>query len=1124
MKHSYSNDDTCFSIDDEILKEDFDALLDKGSKILHSIEGTLLEEEFFFEYNEFIAMAGDENFESESVTKEPPFEKNTINTDYKIKTSLEKSPTDLKLKPLLDNLEYVFLEELSFLPKTIDIPGICPSFSKHEIRLLDDKKPVVQKQRSPIHCVPKKGGIIVVTNKNDELVPTRTVTGWRVCIDYRRLNEAIVKDHFPLPFMDQISRKTTFTCPFRTYAYRRMPFELCNAPTTFQRCMLAIFHDMIEESVEVFMDDFSVFGDSFNKCLYNLDKMLQRCKDTHLVLKWKKCNFMVKEGIVLRHKVSSTGLEVYNAKIDVISKLPSPTNVKDAEAQALPTNDARVVVTFLKKLFCRFRMPKALISDRDKFVRDPNKTPNSSQRPPHDFLKYGKPVDGRYCRQCALLRKKLKEVWFTIYDEHKFFQDFLNTSESSNDNTNITISSVDDVLLSLVGTVLILAIIVRRKDENSLAHDLTPNFVNDSHNVFNPPPQPPTYSYEFCGNDAHYSHDCPPQVLFIYNSESCYNKDFNFPQNFQNVQQQYPCCKRCGGPHKNFQCQQVIFYEPCCENYGGPHETFQCQPMNYYEPNLCYESNYPGFDQSQPLQFPVIHQPPQETSVEILHHHENVINSVQTFLRKFNHFSFFKTPKVLLRAWDRISEIKNAFGNKQYKPEDMQELIQKLFNDVQNIHEELAEYINIPSWNRPAFSNYDDEDDDKDYTIAITPEEPDNSLSMGDENLDTIPAMKSDEVIKSSVEDLVSIPSESEGIPDNTCDVPFRDNSSPLDVSKDQFKDFSDSKDESTSIDDDYFSIDNIDYVEASPPDSELVSSEEVEDDNLCEKLLNINLLIAKIKSLNDNPTPDRVLKSPSLFPIPVEDSDSFLEKSDTSLSYSDNSLPEFETFSDHTEETSSGSTTTHADYSLPKYDLFLFKIEPDQGELTSVVMEDNLGEPRVHVPNVLPTHPTLMLDSNFIPSDISLPESKIFYFDIEEKNSGSTTIHVDMSLSDLECFNFKSEPDPGELKSIVDSEIRENVLPTTNVNLSPEDDQSPLFAYVSWIFISFLTYPGVPPYLLSSVNKDTMFDPGISIYHSFKPDVSHWCGTFIKFNVYPNLLNESPMEILSSTCSPMDQ
>nr|GEX63871.1 hypothetical protein [Tanacetum cinerariifolium] len=277
---------------------------------------------------------------------------------------------------------------------------------------------------------------------------------------------------------------------------------------------------------------------------------------------------------------------------------------------------------------------------------------------------------------------------------------------------------------------------------------------------------------------------------------------------------------------------------------------------------------------------------------------------------------------------------------KQHQPKDIQELLRKLLKDLKIISEELVEYINSLSWNYPTF--YDDDDE---YTIqyreylenssnAITldlpTEEPDNSLTMRDEHLSTIPETKSDEVINSSVDDLVPIPNESEGIFDDTCDVPFCDNS-PLD---------------------------DIDYVEASPPDSELVSLEEVKDDILCEKLLNINLHIAKIKSLNNNPTPDYVLKSPSLFLIP-----------------------------DHTEETSSGSTTTHADNSLPKYDSFLFDIEPVQGELTSVVMEDILGEPHVHVPNLLHTHPTLMLDSNFIPSDDSLGSDLEVYFPFETRN-----------------------------------------------------------------------------------------------------------------------------------------
>ncbi|GJR25779.1 reverse transcriptase domain-containing protein, partial [Tanacetum coccineum] len=119
----------------------------------------------------------------------------------------------------------------------------------------------------------------------------------------------------PIDPLDQ--EKTTFTCPYGTFAYRRMPFGLCNAPGTFQRCMVAIFHDMIEKTMEVFMDDFSVF-----------DKMLQRCEDTNLVLNWEKCHFMVKEGIVLGHKISKSGIEVDKSKVDVIAKLPHPTTVK----------------------------------------------------------------------------------------------------------------------------------------------------------------------------------------------------------------------------------------------------------------------------------------------------------------------------------------------------------------------------------------------------------------------------------------------------------------------------------------------------------------------------------------------------------------------------------------------------------------------------------------------------------------------------------------------------------------------------------------------------------------------------------------------------------------------------
>nr|GFB95313.1 reverse transcriptase domain-containing protein [Tanacetum cinerariifolium] len=209
---------------------------------------------------------------------------------------------------------------------------------------------------SPAHCVSKNGGFIVVENEENELILTRLITGWHVCIDYRKLNEATHKEHFPLPFMDQMlerlagnqyycflngfsgyfqilidpkdQEKTIFTCLYGTFAYRCMPFGLCNAPGTFQRCMMAIFHDMIEKTIEVFMNDFLVFGNSFQTCLSHLEKMLKRYEDTNLCLNWEKSYFIVKEGIVLGHKTSKEGIEVDNAKVDVITKLPHPTTVK----------------------------------------------------------------------------------------------------------------------------------------------------------------------------------------------------------------------------------------------------------------------------------------------------------------------------------------------------------------------------------------------------------------------------------------------------------------------------------------------------------------------------------------------------------------------------------------------------------------------------------------------------------------------------------------------------------------------------------------------------------------------------------------------------------------------------
>ncbi|GJU81122.1 reverse transcriptase domain-containing protein [Tanacetum coccineum] len=219
-----------------------------------------------------------------------------------VKSSFDEPP-EVELKDLPPHLEYAFLEGDDKLPVIIakdlkdeEKAALIKVLKSHKRAIawkLSDIKGVcirVLPWVSPIHCVPKKGGITVVKNDDNDLIPTRLVTGWRVCIDYRKLNEATRKDHFPLPFMDQMlerlagnqyycfldgfsgyfqipidpkdQEKTTFTCPYGTFAYRRMPFGLCNAPGTFQRCMMAIFHDMIEKTMEVFMDELSVFGDS----------------------------------------------------------------------------------------------------------------------------------------------------------------------------------------------------------------------------------------------------------------------------------------------------------------------------------------------------------------------------------------------------------------------------------------------------------------------------------------------------------------------------------------------------------------------------------------------------------------------------------------------------------------------------------------------------------------------------------------------------------------------------------------------------------------------------------------------------------------------------------------------
>jgi len=293
---------------------------------------------------------------------------------------------------------------------------------------------------NPIHVVPKRAGVTVVQNKEGELVPTRVQSGWRVCIDYRKLNTATRKDHFPLPFIDQMveqlaghehyyfldgysgynqvpvdpedQEKTTFTCPFGTFAYRRMPFGLCNAPATFQRCMISIFSDMVEHFLEIFMDDFSVFGSTFEECLHHLTLVLVRCKEKNLVLNWEKCHFMVKQGIVLGHVISHRGIEVDKAKVDLISNLPPPRTVKEVRSFL---GHAGFYRRFIQN-FSKIALPlcKLLVKEGPFiFYEDWKKAFGALKKIFHPHLSFGPPAGADLLKSCVTRQTTRLELFWS---------------------------------------------------------------------------------------------------------------------------------------------------------------------------------------------------------------------------------------------------------------------------------------------------------------------------------------------------------------------------------------------------------------------------------------------------------------------------------------------------------------------------------------------------------------------------------------------------------------------------------------------------------------------------------------------------------------------------------------
>nr|GEX49663.1 hypothetical protein [Tanacetum cinerariifolium] len=381
---------------------------------------------------------------------------------------------------------------------------------------------------------------------------------------------------------------------------------------------------------------------------------------------------------------------------------------------------------------------------------------------------------------------------------------------------------------------------------------------------------------------------------------------------------------------------------------------------------------------------------------------------------------------------------------------------------------------------------------------------------MGYEHLNTTSETESDEIIKSGVEELVPISNECEVILEDKreCDMLVYKYSFTFEVCDNHSKILSDFNKDDISSDDDAF--EDIEYVEASLPDPELVSLEkenvvyqedekvdlkdifQIQDVILCEKLLSINRLIANIESLNNNLTLDRMLNSSISIPI--------FEETDNSLS--GNSLPEFETFSDHTEEMSSGSTTNHAYNSLPEYDTFCFEIEPDQERLTSVVKNDISDD----------SSNDLLLEEVdlFLTSDNSIPLGiENFGYDSEGDILFLKELLIDDSIPfpNNESFDFEDNPsfprpppEPPDVEFDIEPNSREVILAVINdideliddecfdpegeidIFANNEDDDYFPFIFVIRNFLPYLIYPEVFPLLLSAESEDTIFEPGISV------------------------------------------
>ncbi|GJT28277.1 hypothetical protein Tco_0908552 [Tanacetum coccineum] len=511
--------------------------------------------------------------------------------------------------------------------------------------------------------------------------------------------------------------------------------------------------------------------------------------------------------------------------------------------------------------------------------------------------KCGTPVDGPYCRGCALLRKKVEEDLLTYCGENETSKDFKDISESSDDNTNVVNAPREPIVVN--------------QDPGEKSSQ-GPPLINQN------------CCYEcgdsldgifcqqcickFCGKGAHYGYNCPPKVPIISNLEQCNQTIAELPQTLPIV---YPTCKSGdknsftydSKPHSFNDSPSILTHPPqlqfetyLCELCGNnAHYGYDCSPQfpfvyehepHYCEQNSCYDPNSFGFDQYQPPQFPVNY-PPQETSREILQTQEALMEATQAFLKVYDHIPPNEKCMALLLAEERFLKIKQAMREEQNQPEVMQELLLKLIDDLQSLKgsqkekKETAAQSFIPYWNVSMIDNEEAsdnflkderygkikdalmdkqyqqediqelmskllEDDDDEYTViwrrskAITPdlpiEEPDNSLNMGDEHLDTVPATESDEVIKSSVENLSDlmeslINCDSSIVHSSKIDPILEEFACKLahiaPISPEIVKADFDPNDDTSSDDD---SSENIEYIDASPSYIKYDSFEKVND------------------------------------------------------------------------------------------------------------------------------------------------------------------------------------------------------------------------------------------------------------------------------------------------------